>query len=174
MISELRSTPLLSQRRPPARDSERRAQLPNASDRLQEVRGPGVTRRKAQSWDPARSRQLCWHHEQAQAESLQRDVLQRLKRGQGSARTATEAVGLGSETKNPTDELVLRQDVTLLHPSGLTFADLVDHLVTLNRPSCTTKLTKMLLGTDPLLDGTVILVQDVIQILNWTVPATPS
>ena len=72
------------------------------------------------------------------------------------------------------DELVLRQDVTLLHPSDLTFTDLVYRLVALNRLTCTTELTKMLFGTDPFLDGTVILLQDVVQILHWTVAATPS
>src|SRR5689334_22589394 len=39
---------------------------------------------------------------------------------------------LVSEAKCPIDELVLRQDVTLLHPSNLTFADLMDHFVALN------------------------------------------
>ena len=83
-------------------------------------------------------------------------------------------MSLEGEAECPIDELVLRQDVTVLHPSDLTFADLVNHFVALNRLSCTTELTKMLLGTDSLLDGTVILLQDVVQILNRTVPATPS
>ena len=81
---------------------------------------------------------------------------------------------LVSEAKCPIDELVLRQDVTLLHPSNLTFADLMDHFVALNCLSCTTELTKMLLGTDSFLDGTVILLQDVVQILNWPMTAVLS
>src|SRR5437773_7683240 len=102
------------------------------------------------------------------------DVLQRLKTVKAAPRTARQGREFRRRGQNPIDELVLRQDVTLLHPSDLTFAGLVDHFVTLNRLSCTTELTKMLLGTDPFLDGTVILLQDVIQILNWTVPATSS
>ena len=54
-------------------------------------------------------------------------------------------MSLDGKAKRPIDELVLCQDVTLLDPSNLTFADLVDHFVALNRPSCTTELTKMLL-----------------------------
>jgi hypothetical protein len=50
----------------------------------------------------------------------------------------------------------------------------VDHFVALNRPSCTTELTKVLLGADALLDGTVILLQDVVQILNRPVTAALS
>ena len=83
-------------------------------------------------------------------------------------------MSLDGEAKRPIDELVLRQEVTLLHPSDLTFADLVHRLVALNRPSRTTKLTKMLLGADPFLDSTVILLQDVVQILNRPVTATLS
>jgi hypothetical protein len=58
--------------------------------------------------------------------------------------------------------------------SHLTFADLVDYLVALNRLTCTTELTKMLLGTDPFLDRTVILLQDVVQILNRPMTAALS
>ena len=83
-------------------------------------------------------------------------------------------VSLEGEAKNPIDELVLSQDITLLHSSDLTFADLVHRLVALNRLTCTTELTKMLLGADPFLDGTVILLQDVVQVLNRPVTAAPS
>ena len=81
---------------------------------------------------------------------------------------------LEGEAECPIDELVLRQDVTVLHPSDLTFADLVNHFVALNRLSCTTELTKMLLSTDPFLDGTVVLLQDVVQILNRPMTAALS
>ena len=47
-----------------------------------------------------------------------------------------------SEAKYPIDELVLRQDVS------------------------TTKLTKMSLGADPFVDGTVVLLEEIVQILN--------
>ena len=83
-------------------------------------------------------------------------------------------MSLDGEAKRPIDELVLCQDVTLLDPSNLTFADLMDYFVALNRPPRTTELTKMLLGTDSLLDGTVILLQDVVQILNGPMTAALS
>src|SRR5215470_9980928 len=94
------------------------------------------------------------------------DVLQRLKTGQGSASKGGWAATSSGEAKHPIDKPVLRSHVTLPHPPNLSFPNLVHRLVTLNRPSCTTELTKMLLGTDAFLDGTVILLQDVIQILN--------
>src|SRR5260370_1356786 len=81
---------------------------------------------------------------------------------------------LGREGKRQIDELVLGQDVSLLDPSNLTFADLMDYFVALNRPPRTTEMTKMLLGTDPFLDGTVILLQDVVQILNRPMTAALS
>ena len=83
-------------------------------------------------------------------------------------------MSLDGEAKRPIDELVLCQDVTLLDPSNLTFADLMDYFVALNRPPLTTELTKVLLGTDPFLDRTVILLQDVIQILNRPMTAALS
>jgi hypothetical protein len=50
----------------------------------------------------------------------------------------------------------------------------VHRLVTLNRPPRTTELTKVLLGTDAFLDGTVVLFQNVVQVLNRPMTATPS
>jgi hypothetical protein len=69
-------------------------------------------------------------------------MLQRLKKRQAATRTAGCSWRVEDEVKCPIDELVLRQDVS------------------------TTKLTKMLLGADPFLDGTVVLLEDVVQILN--------
>ena len=83
-------------------------------------------------------------------------------------------MSLEGEAECPIDELVLRQDVTVLHPSDLTFADLVNHFVALNRPPRTTELTKMLLGAHPSLDGSVILLEDVVQVLNRSMTTPPS
>ena len=81
------------------------------------------------------------------------------------------AVSSGGEAEHPIIELVLRMDITLLHPPHLPFPNLVHYLVSLNRPPRTTEPTKMLLGTDPFLDGVVILLQNVIQILNRSMTA---
>jgi hypothetical protein len=102
------------------------------------------------------------------------DVLQRLKRGQGSAWTATEEWSSGSEAEHLVDEPVLHSNVTPCHPTNLALPNLVHCFVTLNRPPRTTELTKMLLGTDPFLDGTVILLQDVVQIWNRPMVAARS
>jgi len=101
-------------------------------------------------------------------------VLQRLKTGKAAPRTAEGAATSSGEAKHPIDKPVLRSHVTLPHPPNLSFPNLVHRLVTLNRPSCTTELTKMLLGADPFLDRTVILLEDVIQILNRPMTAALS
>ena len=101
-----------------------------------------------------------------EGENAEGDVLQRLKRGQGSARRPTGTVISGSQAEHSIDEPVLHPNVTVPHPPNLTLANLVHGFVTLNRPPCTAELTKMLLGTNPSLDGTVILLENVIEILN--------
>ena len=83
-------------------------------------------------------------------------------------------MSLDGEAKHPIDELVLCADVASLHPANLSLPDLVHRLVTLNRPPRTTELTKMLLGAHPSLDGTVILLEDVVQILNRSMTTPPS
>ena len=83
---------------------------------------------------------------QLQPRARSRDVLQRLKRGQGSAWTATEEWSLGSGAEHLIDEPVLHSDVTLCHPTNLALPNLVHCFVTLNRPPRTTELPKVLLG----------------------------
>jgi RNA polymerase primary sigma factor len=102
------------------------------------------------------------------------DVLQRLKRGRGSARTATEEASSASEAEGAIDKSVLQSDVSPCHPPNLPLPNLVHGFVTLNRPPRTTELPEMLLGTDPFLDSAVILLQDVVQILNRPMTATRS
>jgi hypothetical protein len=83
-------------------------------------------------------------------------------------------VSLGSEGEDSINKLVLPSDVTLLHPPDLALPNLVHHLVALNRPPRTTELAKALLGTDPFLDGAMILLQNVVQILNRPMTAALS
>ena len=78
------------------------------------------------------------------------------------------------EAERAIDEPVLHSDVTLRHPPNLALPNLVHRFVTLNRPPRTTELPKMLLGTDPFLDGAVILLQNVVQILNRPMTAALS
>ena len=80
----------------------------------------------------------------------------------------------GSQAEHLIDEPVLHSDVTLSHPPNLAHPNLVHRFVTLNRPPRTTELPKMLLGTDQFLDGAVILLQDVVQILNRPMVAARS
>ena len=102
------------------------------------------------------------------------DVLQRLKTGKAVPRTAGRAASSSGEAKHPIDKPVLRSHVTLPHPPNLSFPNLVHRRVALNRPSGTTELTKMLPRTDLFLDSTVILLEDVVQILNRPLTAALS
>jgi hypothetical protein len=78
----------------------------------------------------------------------------------------------GVEAEHPLDEMVLGPNATLPDPPDLSLPNLEDCLVALNRPQRTAELTKMLLGTDPSLDGTVNLLQDVVEIWNRPMMAT--
>jgi hypothetical protein len=96
------------------------------------------------------------------------------KKGQGSARTATEAVSLGSDGEDSIIKLVLPSHVTLLHPPDLALPNLVHHLVALNRSPRRSEPPRVLLGTDLFLDGAVVLLPKPVQILNWPMIATRS
>jgi hypothetical protein len=80
----------------------------------------------------------------------------------------------GDEAKHPMDGPVLCSDVTLFRPQNVSLQNLVHRLVALDAPARTTEPTKMLLRTDPLLDGAVILLQDFYPILSAPVTAAQS
>lgn len=82
-------------------------------------------------------------------------MLQRLREDKERPETGDIAVRSGGEAEHPFDESVLRSDVAL-YPPNLSLPNLVHRLVALNRPPRTTELANMLLGTDPFLDGAVI------------------
>lgn len=60
----------------------------------------------------------------------------------------TGVVRSGGEAEYPIDEVILRSDVTRLHPPDMALLNLVHHLVTLNRSPRRTELPEILLGTD--------------------------
>jgi hypothetical protein len=99
----------------------------------------------------------------------------KIEREQGSARTdGDRGVSSGSQAEHLIDEPVLHSGVTLPQPPNLALPNFVHRFVTLNRSPRTTEFPKMLLGTNPLLDGTVILLQDVVQMLNRPMTAALS
>jgi hypothetical protein len=86
----------------------------------------------------------------------------------------TKAVSSDRKAEHPIDKPVLHSDVTVPQPPNLALPNLVHRFVTLNGPPRTIELPEMLLGTDPFLDGAVVLLQNVIQILNRPVTAALS
>ena len=69
------------------------------------------------------------------------------------------------------DELNLPKKIISCHPSNLPLADHVDGFVALNRsPSCL-EFSEALLGVHSTFDGSMILFQNVVQVLHRSVPA---
>ncbi len=79
----------------------------------------------------------------------------------------------GRQVEDTVDELIRDPHITLSQPSYLPFPNLVDRLVTLDSSLCAIEMTEMLLGTNPLLDGPVVLLQDVIQVRDRPMPTAP-
>ena len=72
------------------------------------------------------------------------------------------------------DELNLLPHIRTAHPPRLPLPDHVHGLVALDRSPRRLKLTKPLLGFHASFDRSVILFQDVVQVLDWPVAATAS
>ena len=72
------------------------------------------------------------------------------------------------------DELNLLPNIRTAHPPRLTLPDHVNCLISLDRSPCRVKFTKALLGLHASFDRSMILLQDVVQVLNRPVTATVS
>lgn len=68
----------------------------------------------------------------------------------------------GREFKEPVDEFILISDVAPPQPPKLPFPNLVNGLVALNRSPRRIETAKTLLGTNPFLDGAVMLLQEAV------------
>src|SRR5271170_5685534 len=77
----------------------------------------------------------------------------------------------GSQIGQPVDEPILLEDIIVADPPHLPLADHVYSLVSRNRsPSCV-ELAKALLGFHSSFDRSMILLQDIVQILDRSMPA---
>ena len=72
------------------------------------------------------------------------------------------------------DELNLLPNIRTAHPPRLTLPDHVNGLISLDRSPCRVKFTKALLGLHASFDRSMILLQDVVQVLDRPVTATAS
>jgi len=78
----------------------------------------------------------------------------------------------GSHIEQPVDELILFANIIVADPPRLPFADHVHRLVSLNRSPGGLELAKALPGFHLSFDRSMILLQDVVQMLNRSMSAT--
>ena len=81
-------------------------------------------------------------------------------------------VFLGCQPKKAVDELNLSKKITSCHPSSLPLPDHVDRFVAVDRSPGRLKFSEALLGIHSTFDGSMILFENVVQVLYRPVPAT--
>jgi hypothetical protein len=69
------------------------------------------------------------------------------------------------------DELILTPHISSAYPSNLPLAQHVDRFISLNRSSRRMELSESLLGIQSSFDGAVVLLDDVVQVPHWSMPA---
>jgi hypothetical protein len=72
--------------------------------------------------------------------------------------------------KEHVDELNLTPNIFPAYPTSLPLTDHVHGFVALNRSPCCLEFSKALLGVDAAFDRSVILLQDIVQVLHRSVP----
>jgi hypothetical protein len=70
------------------------------------------------------------------------------------------------------DELNLTPNISSAHPPNLPLPHHVHRLITLNRSLRRLEFSETLLGVHPAFDRAMILFQDIVQVLHWSVPTT--
>src|SRR5271170_593399 len=76
---------------------------------------------------------------------------------------------LGCQIEKTVDELNLPKKIISCHPSNLPLADHVDGFVALNRSPSRPEFSEALLGVHSTFDGSMILFENVIQVLHGSV-----
>ena len=79
---------------------------------------------------------------------------------------------LGCQVEKAVDELNLPKKIISSHPSNLPLADHVDGFVALNRSPSRLEFSEALLGVHATFDGSMILFENVVQVLYGSVSTT--
>src|SRR5271156_4544142 len=79
---------------------------------------------------------------------------------------------LGCEVEKAVDELNLTKKIISCHPSDLPLPDHVDCFVALNRSPSRVEFSEALLGVHSTFDGSMILFENVVQVLHGSVSTT--
>jgi hypothetical protein len=88
--------------------------------------------------------------------------------GRGQARILIS----GSQIEELLDEADLTEDIIPAHPSNLPLPNHVHRLMALDRSPRRLELPKSQLGIDPTFDGSVVLLQNSVQVLHRSGPTT--
>src|SRR5260370_17157017 len=78
----------------------------------------------------------------------------------------------GGEVKELVDESILPPHILTAHSPDLTFSQDVDRFITLDGPPCRLQLAESLLGVRSPFDGSVILLQAIVQVLDRPMPTS--
>ena len=77
------------------------------------------------------------------------------------------SVELRGDAEDGVDELPLRYGIALSNPADLSFSDCMHRLVTLDRSARTLDRSESEARRDPLLDESMVLLDDVVQVRRW-------
>ena len=83
-----------------------------------------------------------------------------------------DAASSGGQFEEHVDELNLTPNIVPIHPPNLPLPYHIDGFVTLNRSLRRLEFSETLLGVHPAFDRAVILLENVVQVLDGSVPAT--
>src|SRR5713101_7802345 len=84
----------------------------------------------------------------------------------------TAAASSGGQFEELVDELNLTPNISSAHPPNLPFPQHVHRLITLNGSLRRLEFSEPLLGIHPAFDRSVILLQDIVQVLHRSVRTT--
>src|SRR5260370_10158831 len=88
-----------------------------------------------------------------------------------SWRTEDGRRGSGGKFEQLVDELILTPNISPAHPANLSLPHHVDRFITLNRSSRRLELSESLLGVPSSFDRSMVLLDDVVQVLHCPVSA---
>ena len=98
-------------------------------------------------------------------------MLQLFRVGQEEGRAGQSTLS-GGEVKELVDEPILPSHIPTVRPPDLTFSQDIDCFTAVNGPSCRLESAESLLGGHAPLDGSVILFQDIVQVLHGPMPTS--
>ena len=91
--------------------------------------------------------------------------------GDGNRPKMNSVSKVSGQIEQLVDELILLTNIIAADPPRLPLPDHVHRFVSLNRSPGRLELAKVLLGLHSSFDGSMILLQDIVQILDWSMSA---